>query len=290
MFESWRRSWQLVKASWAVLQADKELLWFPIISGITILIISIVMLVPSIIFAFSVALSGANANEGVSQIVGYVGLFIFYLVTYTITIYFNTGLIGAAMIRLDGGDPTLSDGFKIANERLGKIVVYAALSATIGMILNFIREKGFLGQIAAGLFGMAWNLATFLVIPVLVAQDMGAWESIKHSTDLLKRTWGEQITGNFSIGGIFALLYFLLIFGGVFLTIALASVIQSFAVLAILVVVLIFLMIALGIVQGALTGIYQAALYRFAETGVAPDNFDIELIQGAFKPKKKRGI
>lgn len=287
MFNSWGRSWQLVKASWAVLQADKELLWFPIISGITMLIISTVMLVPSIIIAFSVAVSGAG--EGVSQIVGYIGLFIFYLVTYTISIYFNTGLVGAAMIRLDGGDPTLGDGFRIANQRLGKIVIYAALSATIGMILNALRERGILGQIAAGLFGMAWNLATFLVIPVLVAQDISAWDAIKHSTSLLKRTWGEQITGNFSIGGVFVLIYLLLIFGGGILIFALVSLTESLAVVGIGIAVLIFLMIALGIIQGALNGIFQAALYRYAETGTAPDNFDIDLIQGAFKPKKKRG-
>lgn len=287
MFNSWGRSWQLVKASWAVLQADKELLWFPIISGITMLIISAVMLVPSIIIAFSVAVSGAG--EGVSQIVGYIGLFIFYLVTYTISIYFNTGLVGAAMIRLDGGDPTLGDGFRIANQRLGKIVIYAALSATIGMILNALRERGILGQIAAGLFGMAWNLATFLVIPVLVAQDISAWDAIKHSTSLLKRTWGEQITGNFSIGGVFVLIYLLLIFGGGILIFALVSLTESLAVVGIGIAVLIFLMIALGIIQGALNGIFQAALYRYAETGTAPDNFDIDLIQGAFKPKKKRG-
>ena len=142
MFSSWGKSWQLVKASWAVLQADKELILFPIISGITILIITIVMLVPSIFIGFV----AAGAGEGISEIVGYVGLFVFYLVTYTISIYFNVGLVGAAMIRLDGGDPTLGDGFRVANERIGKILVYAALSATIGMILNWIRDRGILGQ------------------------------------------------------------------------------------------------------------------------------------------------
>jgi hypothetical protein len=288
MFSSWSRSWQLVKASWAVLQSDKELLWFPVISGITMLIITIVMLVPGVFVGISMAAVGTS--EGVSQVAGFIGLFIFYLVTYTISIYFNTGLIGSAMIRLDGGDPTLSDGFRIANEKLGKIVVYAALSATIGMILRAIRERGILGQIAAGLFGMAWNLATFLVIPVLVAQDIGAWDAIKYSTNLLKKTWGEQITGGFSIGGIFFLGYLLLIFVGGFLVFALASATQSLAITGIGIVTIIFLMIALGILQGALSGIFQAALYRYAETGTAPDNFDIELIQGAFKPKKKRGI
>ena len=137
---------------------------------------------------------------------------------------------------------------------------------------------------------MAWNLATFLVIPVLVAQDISAWDSIKHSTSLLKRTWGEQVTGNFSMGGIFMIAYLLLIFVGGGLLFVVASATQSSAIIGIGIVVIIFLMIALGILQGAMTGIFQAALYRYAETGTAPDNFDIELIQGAFKEKKKKGI
>ena len=51
-------------------------------------------------------------------------------------------------------------------------------------------------------------------------------------------------------------------------------------------VVIAFIIVA--IVQGALNGIYQAALFRYADTGTAPDDFDINLIQGAFKPKRKR--
>ncbi|MDQ7036519.1 MAG: DUF6159 family protein [Anaerolineae bacterium] len=202
MFGSFSRSWQLVKASWAVLKADKELILFPIISSITLVIVSIIMFIPSAIIAFSLDVAGLG--EGGAGILGYIGLFISYFVSYTIIIYFNTGLIGAAMIRLDGGDPTLSDGFRIANERISKILAYAAISATVGVILRIIEERaGFIGDIIASIIGFAWNLATFLVIPVLVSTDMGPIEAVKHSGSLLKKTWGEQITGNFSIGGIF---------------------------------------------------------------------------------------
>src|SRR5215510_10661996 len=126
--DSWRASWQLVKASWAVLKSDKELLWFPIISGITMLIICAVMLVPSIMWAFTSAMVDGRRAEQTMQMVGYGLLFVFYIITYTVNIYFNVALVGAAMIRLDGGDPTLGDGFRTANERFGKIVGYAVIS------------------------------------------------------------------------------------------------------------------------------------------------------------------
>ncbi|MDQ7027845.1 MAG: DUF6159 family protein [Anaerolineae bacterium] len=289
MFGSFSRSWQLVKASWAVLKADKELILFPIISSITLVIVSIIMFIPSAIIAFSLDVAGLG--EGGAGILGYIGLFISYFVSYTIIIYFNTGLIGAAMIRLDGGDPTLSDGFRIANERISKILAYAAISATVGVILRIIEERaGFIGDIIASIIGFAWNLATFLVIPVLVSTDMGPIEAVKHSGSLLKKTWGEQITGNFSIGGIFFLFYLLVIVVGGLLAFAIGSMTGSAALVGIVIVLIVAAVLVLATIQGALSGIYQAALYRYAALGVAPDNFDIETIEGAFKPKRKRGM
>jgi hypothetical protein len=289
VFNSFSASWQLVKASWAVLKSDKELIWFPIMSCIALIVITLLMLVPTG-FAYFSAYSAGATEEGM-QIVGAVIGFIFYLVSYTVMIYFNTGLVGAAMIRLDGGDPTVSDGFRIANERLGKIVGYAAISATVGMVLRAIEERsGIIGDIVAGIIGTVWNVATFLVIPVLVANNLGPIDAVKHSASLLKKTWGEQITGNFSMGGIFLLVYLALIVGGIVLIVAVASVIESTALIVLLVVALVIAVLVVATIQGALSGIYQAALYRYAEFGTAPDNFDIATMQGAFKPKRKRGM
>lgn len=287
MFRSFSKSWQLVKASWAVLSADRELLLFPVLSGIVMVFLTIVMIVP----AAGLAIAGSLGGENVSTVVNGVVIFVFYLVSYTVSIYFNTALVGAALIRLDGGDPTVRDGFRIANERLGKIVGYAAINATVGMILRAIQERsGLLGQIVVGIVGFVWNVATFLVIPVLVVKDVGPIDAVKESAGLLRKTWGEQITGNFSVGAIFGLIFFALIFLGGGLVMALAVTTES-AVIAIGgIALLIGAFLVLMVIQGALSGIFQAVMYRYAQEGVAPDNFDIEIIQGAFKPKRKRGL
>ena len=285
MFSSFGRSWQLVKASWAVLQSDKELVIFPIVSAITMIAVSIIFLLPvaAVLGFFSFSIGG-----DVGEFIGYAMLFIYYLVAYTIGVYFNVALIGAAMIRLDGGDPTLSDGFRIANERLTTIIGYAAISATVGMILNWLRDRGILGQIASSLVGLAWNLATFLAVPILVAQDVGPIEAVKRSASLLKQTWGEQITGGFSMSLIFTVIYLAVIFGGGCLLFGLAAAMESSLIAGLALLIIIIAVAVVATIHGALGGIFQAALYRFAETGVAPDNFDIDLIKGAFKPKRKR--
>jgi hypothetical protein len=287
-----RNSWQLVKASWAVLQSDKELLLFPVISGLVMIGVMIVFFLPlAAITGIAAALSGAREGTAGGEILGLVLLFVYYLISYTIVIFFNVALVGAAMIRLDGGDPTFSDGLRIARERLGIIVQYAAISATVGVVLSYIRDRGgFIGSILASFGGLAWNVLTFLVVPILAVKNVGPIDAIKESAALLKKTWGEQIIADVGIGTVFGLISMLVIFGGGFLVFALASAFSSIALGVIGVIVLVVILIVLGVIQGALSGVYRAALYRYAETGTAPDNFDIGMIRGAFKDKEKRKL
>lgn len=283
MFERISNSWRLVKASWAVLRADKELIVFPIVSMVGLLLVSAAFFVP-------LAAAGLLDSVGNSDRTGtltYIVLFLFYVVTYTVTIFANSALVGAALIRLSGGDPTLNDGFRIASERIGKIVGYAVIAATVGMILRALSERsGIIGRIVISIIGMAWNLATFLVVPVLVAEDIGPIEAIQRSGGLLKKTWGEQIVGNFSIGTIFGLLMLAAIFvvGAPLFMIAASA--NSPALILLAVAVIVVLLIAIGLVSSTLSGIYQAALYRYAVDGEVGEFFEADLIEGAFKPKR----
>jgi hypothetical protein len=98
-------------------------------------------------------------------------------------------LVGAALICLDGGDLTVSDDLAIAGTRMGAILGYAALAATVGMVLRFISERsGFIGRLISGFVGMTWSLATYLTVPVLVAKDIGPIDAVKESAALLRQT------------------------------------------------------------------------------------------------------
>jgi hypothetical protein len=288
MFERFNRSWELVKASWAVLRQDKELLIFPIVSFLGSIVVLITFAIPMI----AAGVFDSMASRG-SDGIGFFGLvvgFLFYLVMYTVVIFSNTALVGAAMIRLDGGNPTLADGFRIARERLGIIVAYAAISATVGMILRAISERGgLIGQIASSILGFAWSVLTFLVIPVLVMEKVGPVDAIKRSGALLKQTWGEQLAANFGMGMIFGLATFGIALVGVVLIAAFAAM-DAGALVAIAVIAMILAIIALSLVGSALGGIYQAALYRYATSGTVDSHFSPDTIQGAFAQKPKRGM
>lgn len=293
MFAKWGRSWELVKASWAVLRSDKELVVFPIISAIGCFLVTLTFFIPMLATgAFSsIGRRGAD-GIGIGQMII---LFLFYLVTYTVIIFCSSALVGAALIRLDGGNPTLSDGFKIAQSRLPQILGYALISATVGLILQLLSNAArnnrnivlaIIGQIVVGIAGAAWSIATFLAIPVLVVEGVGPIEAVKRSTALLKKTWGEQIIGDLSIGGIFGLITI----GVILLAMLLGFLFMNTPALLILVIILAIVAVtAISIVGSALTAIFRAALYRYAHDGKTSDFFATEMIQSAFKadtPKK----
>ncbi len=274
-----QNSWALVQASWGVLHADRELLVYPIVSFLASLVVLATFLVPMF-------LAGVFDSAVGVEIVGPIVGFVFYVVMYFVTIFANAALVGATMIRLKGGDPTLADGFRIAWQHLGSILGYAVIAATVGVILRTLSERGgIVGRIVSGLVGMAWGLATFLVVPILVVEEVGPIEAVKRSARLLKETWSEQIVGNLSIGLIFGLLALGVILLGVILLMVLAR-LQNVAGLITVGVSLVIALSALALVGTTLSGIYAAAVYRFATTGDAGGYFDEDMIKGAFKPAR----
>jgi hypothetical protein len=281
MFTRFSRSWELIKASGAVLRQDKELLLFPFFSAVATLLVAASFIGPLI-------LTGAferSVQPGDEVSVG-VFAFLFYLIQYFIIFFFNSALVGAAMIRLDGGDPTVRDGLRIARSRVVQIIGYAAIAATVGLILRIIEERaGFIGRWIAGLVGLAFTVATFLTVPILVSREVGPLEAVKESAALLKKTWGENIIGNGGMGFVFFLFYlaacgigFVFIFG--------AAQTGNPALIVFVIALVVLAMIGIALVQSALQGVYSAALYRYATEGNAGESFSTALLGEAFRPKR----
>lgn len=274
------RSWGLIKASAAVLRSDRDLLVFPLLSAIGTLLVLATFVVPLGFAGAFVDMADKQAPVWLWPIA-----FLFYLSQYFVIFFFNAALIGAARIRLDGGTPTVGAGLRIAASRWTAILGYAAIAATIGLILRMIQQRaGFIGRSVVGLLGLAWTVATFLVVPVLVNENIGPVDAVKRSTELLKRTWGENLVGNVGIGFVFGLIMILWILLAVGLvTLAVQS--QSMIVTSAAIVLAVIGVMLLGLVQAALQGVYAAALHRYATEGDAGAGFESALIADAFKLK-----
>jgi Family of unknown function (DUF6159) len=262
---SLRSSWALAKASWAILRADRELLLFPFLAFLGLVAVFIAFLIPTVSLALNGSLLSPDGKT-LSPLV-YVGLFLFYVVAYTVVFFFNTGLVGAAMIRLNGGDPTVRDGFRVAVSHLPAIVGWAVIAATVGMILRALSSRSTpLGRGLALVLGVTWSVLTFLVVPIIVAENVGPIAAIRRSRALISRTWGQTLIGGASISAIFGILAVLIAFAGFWLaTVPLKG--SGTTLQAIVVGVALLAAGAIGLIGAALSGIYHASLYRYATTG-----------------------
>ena len=281
MFERFATGWHLAKQSFQVLKLDKELLLFPILSSIGCVLVLITFVLP-IAFTGAYEIPEEGVTQGQKILFGVLG-FIYYFLTYFVIIFFNSALVGCAIIRLKGGDPTVRDGIGAAMARLPQIAGWALVSATVGMILKAIESRSErVGVIVANLIGMAWAITTFFVVPVLVVEKAGPIEAVKRSVSIMKQTWGEALSSNFGIGLITFLLCLLAIVpiaGG-------AALLGTSAVLGgVLIALGVIWILLVSLISSALGSILLAALYIYAAEGEMPKHFDSGMIQHAFATK-----
>lgn len=254
-----RRSWELAKASWGVIRSDWTLLRYPLVSGVLSMILGSLAL----LFLWGSGTFESSSTDDVS-IGSMIGLFIFYLVTYTVVIFCNVALVSTVMAKFAGQPEHADTGWAAARARWRKILGWAAIAATVGVLLNVLSNRGDrVTEILAVIGAAAWSLATFLIVPVLVVENVGPVDALKRSTTLLKRTWGEQIAGNAGIGLVTGLLMVgvIAVGGGLIWLAALTSnvVVIVVAVIPVLVAVAITMT-----VTSAMGTVYSAATYRYA--------------------------
>lgn len=296
MFARISRGWELTKQSGRVLLSDKQLLVFPILSSIALLLVLATFAIPMFFAVDFAALmkeaEQAGANGGDKRIPMqpwyYVVLFAFYFVNFFVITFFNSALVACAINRFNGEDSSMKAGLAVAVSRLPQILMWAALAATVGMVLKMIEERlGWLGKFVINLIGMVWTIATFFVVPVLVVEKVGPFDAVKRSVEILKKTWGETLVANLGIGAVGFLATLLALapaIAGIALTVSLNSIIP----IIIGIVITVLLLIAVSLVVSTLKMILLAATYRFAATGEVPTGFDPTLLRQAFRPKGQK--
>lgn len=284
MFAAMRRSFTLIKESYKLLRHDPELIWLSVGSFIAVGVLVLVL------GGFGLSIGVVDADTESVKSSAYVLLGIGYFTTSFVIIYFQVALVAAVMHRMDGGDPNISYAISQSNHRLGAILIWALISATVGLILkaleNAARQRegtgGMIASIMVGILGFAWSLMVFFVIPVIVAEDAKGFQAIKRSGSVLKAKWGEAVIGNQGIGLLTFLAIF--IFAGIPVFLGLAAINSSVMLGGGLIAVGAAIGMFLAAAGSALDSTYRAVLYEYATKGEV-GTFSREVIDSAFRPK-----
>ena len=269
------RTWQLYKESFNVLSADVEILLFPVMSAVGAIAVAVSFFIPLYrLGTFQAIHSGAAKWDD------YATLFVWYYCNFFVVIFFNAALVACANIRLSGGDPTVGSGLRIAAARLHRILAWAFIATTVGVVLQSLRNRrSLLGGLLGSALGLGWTLITYLMVPVIVVEDLNMTNSIHRSAELFRKNWGEQVAGSFGFG----LLNLLLLLPGLALGALLWQVDRAAGVILGVVYALI-----LAVVTSAVTGVFTVALYRYATSGQAPAGFTADLIQDSLSRGRPR--
>lgn len=320
------RSWELAKACFHVLKRDKEILLLPLIAA-AVIFITLLVFVASIF---------------VSPMSFFMLLFSLPIVIFVFAflgVFFEAAVIGCATIRLEGGDPKIRDGLKIAAKNWWPLLQWALIGIIVGIILGAIRgmfrrrptvtggspfrppgfppirssslsggnlgsrpyrsneTRGFagpglgipgpewgLGDILAGVLGMAWAVATFFVIPIMIYEKLSPLKAVRRSWEIVKNVWKETLILKLGFGAVFGLLGLLgllAIFAGVmagvtFLpepietewrggTLTTNIIVTNAPALITGFVVAISYWVALGCVSFAAKGVLRAVLHKYSK-------------------------
>jgi hypothetical protein len=195
-FERLSNGWKIAMSSFKVLKANKQLLVFPLLSAISLI------LVMGTLYTSLLAFVGWDLdNLNTEGFTGYLLLFGFYLINYFIVVFFNMALIHCTRLYFQGEEVTIEKGLKFSLSRIGVIFSWAVFAATVGTILKAIQENsGLIGKIITSIVGIVWNVAVFFVVPVIAYEGLGPVSAFKRSSQLMKQKWGESLAGTFSLG------------------------------------------------------------------------------------------
>ena len=179
------RTWAMAKASWAVINHDRELLVIPIISGLVSLVVGAAFVIPMV---------AMGTDDGSANGMLFVLAILFVMALTAISVVFQGALVSGAHERFTGGDPTIGSAIGGAVSKLHRLIPWAILTATVGLVLRMVREEmGIVGRILGSLLDTAWQVLTYLVVPIVMFEDRGPIDGVKRSTQLFKGTWGENL-------------------------------------------------------------------------------------------------
>jgi hypothetical protein len=282
------RSWLITKLTFSVINKDRELLWFALLSFVFSAIYTIAMIFPSVLAAFM----ENGFNQESLQVFEYVMIFLTYFGLAFIATFFNTCVVYTAKVRFEGGNATFDESLKFAFSRIGVIFQWSLVSASVGLLLRVLHQLasnlGKIGELVANilisLLGMAWSIMTIFVVPVMVYENVGPVDAIKKSAAVIKKTWGESIIKAIGLGLIQFFVFLLIIIGSIALTVALTSYFEFIGLLTGIGIGVALLLMA-GLIFTVANTIFNTALYVYANNNLIASGFSEDVIKGAFKQK-----
>ena len=179
----------LTKAARELMAEERSLLLLPLLGSVLALLASVVVGAPAVLilaaFRFNFHLQQGNIVEGLL-------FFPVLIVSSFFVILCNSALAIAAGERLRNGTHLhVSDALAQAWAKRRIIFKWSVFAAVVGTVLEQLRRFGIAGKIIEAIGGVAWAVAVFFIVPVLVFENLGPVAAAKRSSSLLVGRFGQ---------------------------------------------------------------------------------------------------
>ena len=276
LFTRMSNGWTIAQNSFKVLKANKQLLIFPVLSGISLILIMATFVVGALGFVgWDIRNLDISRND---KVLGYVFLFLYYIINYFVVVFFNMALIHCTTLYFKGEEVSVRKGIEFSKSRIGTIFAWAVFAGSVGAVLRIVQENvGTLGKIVTGIVGIVWSIATFFVVPIIAYENLGPIAALKRSAAMMKEKWGEGLGAGFSFG-LIQIVGFLIaiIVGG-----TIGYLIHPVAGIA----VAMLIVLLLATVVSAARTVFLSQVYNNV-TGHPVEAFNQNFIDNLFVPKK----
>ena len=284
MFERMKAGWRLAKSVRKSVSGHKGLIAYPLLSGITAIIIFIATFL-SLFFTIPLD-SGANSNVLLIYIGGFFLAYI--LIGFLATVILLSMMIAYRSI-LKGDNrgirESLNKGFTYKKEAIEWAIFYSILVMIMRMIES--RFRGF-SQIIIGAVGsFIISISTFFAVPAILDYKCGPIEAVKHSVETITRNFGQTFGGIAYIDLYtlaIVLLGFLIFIFGLILGISTLTVVGFAAMLSAGIIIM-----AIGLILNfTYSNIFKLVIFDYANGKGLPPEFNESDIKIATRQKKSR--
>jgi len=276
MFTQIRRGIGMTVDSFLIMKNNPKLLVFPVFAGLGAL--------GFLALLFGSTLGGVIGIEGLDAIETQAALeetvsdntvillaavFLGYLGTTFVSVFFTAALVAESREVFAGNRVSLKRGIAAAWDAKYQLLAWAVIAATVGVIIDAIESSdSIIGQVFAWVFGVAWSVITFLVVPVAVlGEDSSVRGMFSRSGRTFRENIGETVVGVFAprvVGGVIAVL-----------TIGVVVALLELGVTWLVVFpVLVVGLVAAQLLSTTVRGIVKTSLYVYATEGKQPRGFD----------------
>jgi hypothetical protein len=270
--QSLSRGWNFLTQAWKMAFADKDLIKPSIYALFAGFIVSLIGLIPIGL----AALIFGTENTIAQIILGILGALLVFA-QYSVSYIFSAMTVYLIYGYLSEGDGKMEKAWAIVRRDWLDILSLAAASTLVNIVKNWVKGKGErrnpIREGLANLIDTVWTEATYLVLPIMVIEDVNLKDGLKRATYIVKNNLlliGVSMVGvsfiTGLIGFILGLIGILLGVGVAFPIITLAGDSIPLIVVAVLLgvfVASIFFMIA-SVIGSYTSTAYHTCLYLWA--------------------------